>query len=1071
MSPKPDERVFADFERKPAGEAADIAEIVRDILIVQARFAQQEQTAPMRGTHAKGIAVRAELEVLDARTPPRDPALAARLARGLFARPGVYPAVVRFANAASKRAPDSTRDVRAMSFWVEGPGGGRWDFAMNSAPTFPINDPHAFAVFLRVQAAAGRLGPLRALWSLSLRELWSFAQTAYHGIRQQRGTPLLAYQQLRYWSTVPFRHGPDEAVKYSATPHPANPSQLRREGPDFLQDELARHVNEDAQMSVFDIGVQFLDTERMTYRGKRREAAFWVENASVEWNEDEAPFHTVARLRLRPRSVLSAEETAAQYIDVTAHSTPETAPLGGINRARWTPEVSSRVARQGGVAEMPPARKVRRGRIAIAARWTAAAIVALFLVGSAAGVFYRWMAGANVPPLERVDDYRYLDQGWGADQTASARQTYYYTAQGATLLNVRYSWFINVERPFRSERVADPDHMRQLNFIVDPSPTRANPDQLPVGFGRRYDEQARDYLVDLTCSACHTGQLNITRPATPAQAGSPKTTTTAIRIDGGQAMMAVTDATMGSFTMELLGGLATTLGNPLKFNRFANRVLGGDASLSNKFRLWREVAGVVAHAGRLAIGGGSNTHWYPTQEGYGRTAAIGRISNVVFGDHLDAANYRTFQSPESYPYVWNIWKFDWEQYGAFVAQPMARNAAEALGTGANYAFVDEFGRPVPDAQRYRTSFSFDGVERIESTLRTLTPPEWPEDLLGKVDLGKAAKGRELFVSMGCLGCHGPHVASREATAAVAPGRVPANGPALPMWKIAVKPPDLIGTDPFVSQDLVGYRVDLTKMGLDLGDVRRLLRTELETQKQRQTDLIAALQKKTADPTAATDLADAQTAYTSATEQLQDLDSIDPRSVSIGEGLNILDMVIRARYYADNHYSAAEQACFNGFGMLDLPDVRPGYKPRPLEGVWATPPFLHNGSVPSLYDLLSPASERPRRFYVGTREFDPVRVGYVTAVEGGKRQPRRGEFLFDTALAGNSNSGHEFDNGNRAGVIGRKLSHEERMDLIEYLKIHRDDLDVVDYVKKHDGKYPDRPQYQFPDCQALLQARK
>ena len=64
-------------------------------------------------------------------------------------------------------------------------------------------------------------------------------------------------------------------------------------------------------------------------------------------------------------------------------------------------------------------------------------------------------------------------------------------------------------------------------------------------------------------------------------------------------------------------------------------------------------------------------------------------------------------------------------------------------------------------------------------------------------------------------------------------------------------------------------------------------------------------------------------------------------------------------------------------MLDLPQVVPGYKARPHEGVWATPPFLHNGSVPNLYQLLSPVSERSKRFFVGRREFDPVKVGLVT----------------------------------------------------------------------------------------------
>lgn len=105
-----------------------------------------------------------------------------------------------------------------------------------------------------------------------------------------------------------------------------------------------------------------------------------------------------------------------------------------------------------------------------------------------------------------------------------------------------------------------------------------------------------------------------------------------------------------------------------------------------------------------------------------------------------------------------------------------------------------------------------------------------------------------------------------------------------------------------------------------------------------------------------------------------------------------------------------------------------YKARPLDGVWATPPYLHNGSVPTVYQLLSPQSERDQRFYRGNVEYDPRHLGYRTqAFEGG--------FLLDTRISGNHNSGHEFRAGPRGhGVIGRQLQPEERWALIEYLKV-------------------------------------
>ena len=87
------------------------------------------------------------------------------------------------------------------------------------------------------------------------------------------------------------------------------------------------------------------------------------------------------------------------------------------------------------------------------------------------------------------------------------------------------------------------------------------------------------------------------------------------------------------------------------------------------------------------------------------------------------------------------------------------------------------------------------------------------------------------------------------------------------------------------------------------------------------------------------------------------------------------------------------------------DHKPYWKAAPRDGVWATPPFLHNGSVPNLYEMLIPASQRTKKFYVG-RDFDPVKVGVDTSGNSGT-------FLLDTSLVGNSNAGHSFENGPRA----------------------------------------------------------
>jgi len=108
-------------------------------------------------------------------------------------------------------------------------------------------------------------------------------------------------------------------------------------------------------------------------------------------------------------------------------------------------------------------------------------------------------------------------------------------------------------------------------------------------------------------------------------------------------------------------------------------------------------------------------------------------------------------------------------------------------------------------------------------------------------------------------------------------------------------------------------------------------------------------------------------------------------------------------------------------------VTPGYVNQPLDGVWLRAPYLHNGAVPTLYDLLKPAAERPTEFYRGYDVYDQDRVGFVSSVaqEGSRRY-----FRFEVRDAqgnlvpGNSNLGHEY---------GTTLGEDEKRQLLEYLK--------------------------------------
>jgi len=105
----------------------------------------------------------------------------------------------------------------------------------------------------------------------------------------------------------------------------------------------------------------------------------------------------------------------------------------------------------------------------------------------------------------------------------------------------------------------------------------------------------------------------------------------------------------------------------------------------------------------------------------------------------------------------------------------------------------------------------------------------------------------------------------------------------------------------------------------------------------------------------------------------------------------------------------------------------GYLSPPLDGIWLRAPYLHNGSVPTLRDLLSPPNERPPTFHRGYDVYDPIKVGFKEPAPkqvGPSGEWRQRYFLFDTRERGNGNQGHAY---------GTQLPNEDKDKLIEYLK--------------------------------------
>lgn len=142
------------------------------------------------------------------------------------------------------------------------------------------------------------------------------------------------------------------------------------------------------------------------------------------------------------------------------------------------------------------------------------------------------------------------------------------------------------------------------------------------------------------------------------------------------------------------------------------------------------------------------------------------------------------------------------------------------------------------------------------------------------------------------------------------------------------------------------------------------------------------------------------------------------SVRATAAANIINAV-RNQYYADHDIPQSQREGDVTFGAAC------GYKARPLIGVWATPPFLHNGSVRTIYDLLS--DRRPTTFGVGSRVYDPRHLGY-------EDDRRTDAFKFVSTTDGNSNAGHWWtDETARPGRIGRMLTEREKLAILEFLK--------------------------------------
>jgi mono/diheme cytochrome c family protein len=556
---------------------------------------------------------------------------------------------------------------------------------------------------------------------------------------------------------------------------------------------------------------------------------------------------------------------------------------------------------------------------------------------------------------------QYAKQGWTADD----RQAFYTTSQGSHM--IPYLWFkalhrLDVDEPFGGDQLA------RYGYLPNDK-SSFNPEGLPVGFV--IDGDVSTGFFGMTCAACHTGQIEFQKNGVTQQ----------LRIDGAPAT-----ANFQLFLNDLTAATAATLNDAGRFDKFARAVLGNRYSATRAKDLETDYAAWVKQWGDFMSKSLPASPWGP-----GRLDAFGMIFNRVAGKDLGIdANLAVADAPVSYPFLWNASRQDKTQWNGAVPNGLyinaiGRNAGEVLGVFADFTPKRQLLPPFVNYSK--SSIKFVNLQQAEEKIAMLTPPAWPFDL--KQDL--VDKGRVLYARE-CGSCHEEK-------------RLPEG-----KW---LTPVQAVGTDPKMFDNAQN-------------------RTS-------QTGILAGQLSpnppgsKLANPAATNDVL----ATTVVNALFQDAFPPLPRFPNpktsgvwqaIGKDLAVLlpelqnaplSTLLRDRAIIENVRTHIRDRLGN---MFKVPGEARAYESRVLHGVWATAPYLHNGSVPNLWELLTPPAQRKPFFMVGSKTYDAVNVGYVTD----ESPYKDGKLVVGGAdvQPGNSNVGHDY---------GTTLSDDEKWQLIEYLK--------------------------------------
>lgn len=432
---------------------------------------------------------------------------------------------------------------------------------------------------------------------------------------------------------------------------------------------------------------------------------------------------------------------------------------------------------------------------------------------------------------------------------------------------------------------------------------------------------------------------------------------TQYRVDGGPTL-----ADFQSFLQDLDDAVGRTLNDPNEFKEAAQRVRNTIDTPAELARLKAKVdAWYIPYHEQM-------TRSLPTPNwGPGRLDAVSMIFNRLAGldigtgpDGMIPENMAKADAPTRYPFLWNASKQDITQWPGF-----AQNGDDLFALLRNQGevigvFADFHPAATSKGVDYKTrnSTQFSGLNKAEELIKRIGPPKWP----WTVDASLAGQGKKLYEKYCGAGCH-----------EIKPGQFRILNPFGPSWATPIQN---VGTDTREYQ-VLGREVDT---GVLKGES------------------IPFLHKLGARDTAFNTLE--QAVYGS-------LMSSNSWLSGINAGLSIASKVASVLGVIGDGF---KPQLVNG-----------AYEARVLQGVWAAAPYLHNGSVPTLAELLKPAQERVAAFKIGPA-YDIQNIGL--AVE----QPTTAQELETTDCSqldsGNSRCGHEF---------GTELSIEDKRALLEYLK--------------------------------------